>query len=44
MPLAATGAMRLLDTNTPLPSLIFLVWTAASAIVAKMSGDSICVS
>jgi len=41
---AQDGAMRLLGTITPVPSLIFEVCSAASAIETKMSGKSSCES
>ena len=42
--LAATGAMRLDGTSTPVPRRIFFVCTAAAPIATKQSALSICVS
>ena len=41
---AATGAMRLLGTRTPVPSRIRLVCIAAAAMATKTSAQSIWVS
>jgi len=42
--LAATGAMRLEGTSTPVPSLMRLVLTAAAPMATKQSALSIWVS
>ena len=42
--LAATGAIRFEGTSTPVPSTIFDVRAAASAIATNTSAQSICVS
>jgi len=41
---AVTAAMRLDGINTPVPSRIFVVFTAATAIATNGSALSICVS